>query len=185
MILSRAPLRVQALCVRLACIRHAASVRPEPGSNSSLYGLEGHLRDIRTKRNGSGTCASSRFSCEGTSDRRAGHGRIKNQEPASACATRTPGDVSSHSASAFRERERSPRTRVVASIARAMRRRREQRAQYSTIRKACQIGVLGLVRRWNGLSNLSYSFATSATIPLARSLVKYDSDLHKPWIFSL
>ena len=36
MFLSRAPLRVQALCVRLACIRHAASVRPEPGSNSSL-----------------------------------------------------------------------------------------------------------------------------------------------------
>ena len=34
MILSRAPLRVQAPCVRLACIRHAASVHPEPGSNS-------------------------------------------------------------------------------------------------------------------------------------------------------
>jgi hypothetical protein len=26
----------QARCVRLACIRHAASVRPEPGSNSAL-----------------------------------------------------------------------------------------------------------------------------------------------------
>ena len=37
MILSRAPLTEQAPRVRLACIRHAASVRPEPGSNSSLY----------------------------------------------------------------------------------------------------------------------------------------------------
>ena len=35
MILSRAPLTEQAPRVRLACIRHAASVRPEPGSNSS------------------------------------------------------------------------------------------------------------------------------------------------------
>jgi hypothetical protein len=47
-ILSRAPLTSQEMCVRLACIRHAASVRPEPGSNSSLYGLEGHRGDIRT-----------------------------------------------------------------------------------------------------------------------------------------
>ena len=48
MILSRAPLTEQAPCVRLACIRHAASVRPEPGSNSSLYGLERRLRGFRT-----------------------------------------------------------------------------------------------------------------------------------------
>ncbi len=33
--LSRAPLRPRRDRVRLACIRHAASVRPEPGSNSS------------------------------------------------------------------------------------------------------------------------------------------------------
>ena len=79
MILSRAPLTEQAPCVRLACIRHAASVRPEPGSNSSLYGLDGRRSGIRPHRNGSGTCASSRFSCEGTFGRRAGHGRIKNQ----------------------------------------------------------------------------------------------------------
>ena len=25
--------------VRLACVRHAASVRPEPGSNSQKYGI--------------------------------------------------------------------------------------------------------------------------------------------------
>ena len=66
MILSRAPLTEQAPRVRLACIRHAASVRPEPGSNSSLYGVERARTRIRTRRNGSGTCASSRFSCEGT-----------------------------------------------------------------------------------------------------------------------
>ena len=69
MILSRAPLTEQAPRVRLACIRHAASVRPEPGSNSSLYGVERARTRIRTRRNGSGTCASSRFSCEGTSCR--------------------------------------------------------------------------------------------------------------------
>jgi hypothetical protein len=34
----------EAGCVRLACIRHAASVRPEPGSNSSCGGVEGDLR---------------------------------------------------------------------------------------------------------------------------------------------
>ena len=39
MFLSRAPLTEQAPRVRLACIRHAASVRPEPGSNSSLCGF--------------------------------------------------------------------------------------------------------------------------------------------------
>ena len=79
MILSRAPLTEQAPCVRLACIRHAASVRPEPGSNSSLYGLDGRRSGLRPHRNGSGTCASSRFSCEGTNRRCRGHGRIKNQ----------------------------------------------------------------------------------------------------------
>ena len=34
MLLTRSPLEVQAPLVRLACIRHAASVHPEPGSNS-------------------------------------------------------------------------------------------------------------------------------------------------------
>ena len=33
-LLTRSPLEVQAPLVRLACIRHAASVHPEPGSNS-------------------------------------------------------------------------------------------------------------------------------------------------------
>src|SRR5574338_1163512 len=33
-LLTRSPLRVLLLPVRLACIRHAASVHPEPGSNS-------------------------------------------------------------------------------------------------------------------------------------------------------
>ena len=40
-LLTRSPLtsREQALClsVRLACVKHAASVRPEPGSNSPRY----------------------------------------------------------------------------------------------------------------------------------------------------
>ena len=44
MLLTRAPLtsREQVLrqCVRLACIRHAASVRPEPGSNSHNWLFE-------------------------------------------------------------------------------------------------------------------------------------------------
>ena len=90
MFLSRAPLTEQAPRVRLACIRHAASVRPEPGSNSSLYGLECHRSDVRTKRNGSGTCASSRFSCEGTGlPFSRCRGRIKNQGSASGEAAGT------------------------------------------------------------------------------------------------
>ena len=36
MFLSRSPLSARRQTVRLACIRHAASVHPEPGSNSSL-----------------------------------------------------------------------------------------------------------------------------------------------------
>ena len=36
-LLTRSPLRVLLLPVRLACIRHAASVHPEPGSNSPQY----------------------------------------------------------------------------------------------------------------------------------------------------
>ena len=31
------------ICVRLACIRHAASVHPEPGSNSPLSSIQRHL----------------------------------------------------------------------------------------------------------------------------------------------
>ncbi len=34
MLLTRSPLNLQVSSVRLACIRHAASVHPEPGSNS-------------------------------------------------------------------------------------------------------------------------------------------------------
>ena len=37
MLRTRAPLSVLLLTVRLACIRPAASVHPEPGSNSPLY----------------------------------------------------------------------------------------------------------------------------------------------------
>ena len=34
MLLTRSPLDIRRYLVRLACIRHAASVHPEPGSNS-------------------------------------------------------------------------------------------------------------------------------------------------------
>ena len=117
MILSRAPLTTRRWRVRLACIRHAASVRPEPGSNSSLYGLECLPKQPPppTEINRV-TCASSRFSCEGTGAVRPGHGRIKNQGSA-AVRLVTPGDVSGHTASAFRKREGAPENRVVAFIA--------------------------------------------------------------------
>ena len=36
MLLTRSPLSYRSNFVRLACIRHAASVHPEPGSNSPL-----------------------------------------------------------------------------------------------------------------------------------------------------
>jgi hypothetical protein len=36
--LSRSPLSARRHCVRLTCVRHAASVDPEPGSNSSKAG---------------------------------------------------------------------------------------------------------------------------------------------------
>jgi hypothetical protein len=38
-LLTRSPLDVLLHLVRLACIRHAASVHPEPGSNSRIYFL--------------------------------------------------------------------------------------------------------------------------------------------------
>ena len=38
-LLTRSPLGVQVLLARLACIRHAASVHPEPGSNSQMFYL--------------------------------------------------------------------------------------------------------------------------------------------------
>ena len=143
MILSRAPLTEQAPRVRLACIRHAASVRPEPGSNSSLYGLEGSRRSIRTKRNGSGTCASSRFSCEGTGCRHAGRGRIKNQ--GSAChnsdantwrrlwphgqrVSRKDWEAREPSCCVYRV---NGETTAVNNV-----------AQYSTLLESCQIAVL-------------------------------------------
>src|SRR5205823_1644654 len=58
--------------VRLACIRHAASVRPEPGSNSSLCGWRRLVFQARAPHQGRTivTCASTRFSCEGTSAER-------------------------------------------------------------------------------------------------------------------
>ena len=41
-LLTRSPLTLR--CVRLACIRHAASVHPEPGSNSPLSMLDNPVR---------------------------------------------------------------------------------------------------------------------------------------------
>jgi hypothetical protein len=59
-LLSRAPLSVRRHSVRLACIRHAASVRPEPGSNSSYCGWNDLSRPSHKNPHGS----SSRFSCK-------------------------------------------------------------------------------------------------------------------------
>src|SRR4249919_2765838 len=43
-LLTRSPLVYprRGLTARLACVKHAASVRPEPGSNSPLNSLESH-----------------------------------------------------------------------------------------------------------------------------------------------
>ena len=46
-LLTRSPLGVQVLPVRLACIRHAASVHPEPGSNSPFDWLFMNELDVR------------------------------------------------------------------------------------------------------------------------------------------
>jgi hypothetical protein len=82
--LSRAPRRSRKSSVRLACIRHAASVRPEPGSNSSWV-RTGACRQTRgpTSRTPNTKRASSRFSCEGT----AAVGRLKNQGHADKAST--------------------------------------------------------------------------------------------------
>ena len=46
-LLTRSPLVYsrRSLTARLACVKHAASVRPEPGSNSPLNSCDDHLRD--------------------------------------------------------------------------------------------------------------------------------------------
>jgi len=67
--------------------------------------LECHRGDVRTKRNGSGTCASSRFSCEGTGCRWAGRGRIKNQGSASGEAAGTWRRLWPHGQRVSREKE--------------------------------------------------------------------------------
>ena len=171
MILSRAPLTAQARCVRLACIRHAASVRPEPGSNSSLCGLERHRSGLRTKRNGSGTCASSRFSCEGTSHRLAAHGRIKNQ----GSTTRKRADTWRRlwpRGQRVSRKGRKPENRVVASTTgggetTANTTRRSIARQRDGVKSACH-GV----RRWTTLGHPSRFVAPSATIPPGSPLVK-------------
>ena len=38
-LLTRPPLEYRSTLARLACVRHAASVRPEPGSNSQFKSL--------------------------------------------------------------------------------------------------------------------------------------------------
>ncbi len=50
MFLSRSPLTARRLPVRLACIRHAASVDPEPGSNSSNNGEAGLAAGVHPRR---------------------------------------------------------------------------------------------------------------------------------------
>ena len=70
-LLTRSPLRtkVQVHCfsVRLACIRHAASVHPEPGSNSpqKFFTLTGVKFMLRSKTTGLSYFLSL-FSCQGS-----------------------------------------------------------------------------------------------------------------------
>src|SRR5262249_52876945 len=72
-------------CVRLACIRHAASVRPEPGSNSSEVDGTREAKPSRhsAHRTRAGTSgyrwSSSRFSCEGASRRSGSAGEQKTR----------------------------------------------------------------------------------------------------------
>ena len=40
--------KLQHISVRLACVRHAASVRPEPGSNSPIKSIASSLRRLLT-----------------------------------------------------------------------------------------------------------------------------------------
>ena len=100
-------------CKHSACDLHALGTPPAfvLSQDQTLRCMAWNATEVTSapQRNGSGTCASSRFSCEGTSSRWAGRGRIKNQGSACACAKPTPGDVSSHSASACRKREGQPR----------------------------------------------------------------------------
>ena len=102
--------------MRLACIRHAASVRPEPGSNSSLCGWSGSLRcneAQHTELDGSrvhhhDSVVKVRLPITRHS------GEQKTRGPARGKARRAPGDVSGTTASAFRERD-EPEERVVTS----------------------------------------------------------------------
>ena len=55
MLLTRSPLITQEqaleVTVRLACVKHAASVRPEPGSNSPLmFSSQANLRNLYPRR---------------------------------------------------------------------------------------------------------------------------------------
>jgi len=110
--------------VRLACIRHAASVRPEPGSNSSLCGVERLYEEpTAPPRERDGARVHHHDSVVKVQAPHAGLRRTKNQGSARERVRRTPGDVSGHTASAFRKEGR-PENRVVASTARAVRRRR-------------------------------------------------------------
>jgi hypothetical protein len=47
-LLTRPPLKLKTL-VRLACVRHTASVHPEPGSNSLKISLNFYLLDLDFK----------------------------------------------------------------------------------------------------------------------------------------
>jgi hypothetical protein len=55
-LLTRPPLALRRVPVRLACIRHAASVCPEPGSNSpNKYFLQKSVTQTSIKRFGKGS----------------------------------------------------------------------------------------------------------------------------------
>ena len=148
MILSRAPLTSQETCVRLACIRHAASVRPEPGSNSSLCGMDqvetcphhGTRSDeARVHHHDSVVKVQAR-----RADTRAGSRRIKNQGTAAHTKERrAPGDVSGLcGTSAFRERrEPAPASCWVYRVS-GETTAEERPAQYTTGEKGCQISKL-------------------------------------------
>ena len=114
--------------VRLACFRHAASVRPEPGSNSSLYGMDGSLRASTPNGMERGRVHHHDSVVKVQAAVGSGHGRIKNQGSA-AMRLVTPGDVSGHTAGAFRRREGTPENRVVTSTTQVVRRRRKQRVK--------------------------------------------------------
>ena len=93
----------EAARVRLACIRHAASVRPEPGSNSSLCGMECRVRHhnhpevdgIRVHHHDSVVKVQLPFDSRARANKKPG---VSSND-----AWLTPGDVSGHTAGAFRK----------------------------------------------------------------------------------